>query len=203
MTEKDYYNLTKEFIDISVLLKEQKTIKTKLNRVLRKLNTLDSKYSFIKEIIGVNVDGEKLENSIKKYFKEIGFKDVRKVGNSFGKDDIQIYLDNELIISEATGIKGIHTKDSKTRQITKHLELKRNNGEKVFGIFIVNHDKETYYTERNTNPFSKDQINYAIVGKYSLVTTLELLRGFIKVKTNELTLEQYKVKLCSFGMVEF
>lgn len=203
MKETDYHQITKEFSEFEVLLNKQKTLKKEINKTNRKLKTLSQKYSFLSNIVDVNMGDDILEQYLKKYFKEIGFKDVRKIGKKGGKEDLQIHFENELIIMEVTGIKGTHTTDRKTRQITKHLEEKRISNENVYGLFIVNHDKETYFKNRNENPFSKEQIKYAVIAKYSLVTTIELVKGFIKVKMGELTINEFKEKLCYFGMVQF
>lgn len=154
MKKTDYYQITKEFREFEILLIKQKTLKKEINKTNRRLNTLSQKYSFLSNIVAVNMGDDILDQYLKKYFKEIGFNDVRKVGKNNGKDDLQIYLENELIIMEATGIKGTHTSDAKTRQITKHLDEKRINNENVYAVFIVNHDKHNYYKDRNENPAS-------------------------------------------------
>ncbi len=203
MNEKEYHNLTKDFPDISELLDERKSLKNDLNKINRKLKTLSDKYEFLRGIIHPKISNDELEQYIKMYFKDIGFEKVRKVGKQLKKDDIRIFLPDKIIIIEVTGTKKKHPTDNKTRQITKHLEVRRHKKENAFGVFIINHDNNKSYKEKDYVPFTLDQIGYADAGKYSLVTTMELVKGFIKVKMNELTLDEFENKLCSFGLVEF
>lgn len=202
MNKEEYFKITRLFKEVDNLVLQKQKLRRQINSVSRKLKGLRKKYSFLSIIINRGVTGELLEENIKRYFKELGFATVNKVGKHLKKEDIRIIKDDKIIIIEVTGSSKKIQKDDKTRQITKHLSVRKHNNENAFAVFVVNHDNKNSFKYRK-EAFNKEQINYAVAGGYSLVSTIELVRGFIKVKTNKMSLMEFEQKLCSFGEVKF
>ena len=203
MEEKDYYKLTENIPEIKVLLNQEKELKKELNRVNRRLKTYSNKYKFLKIIISENVANDLLEEYVKLFFKEIGFEKVHKVGKQLRKEDLRIIKTDKIIIAEVTGSNKRTVRDSKTMQITKHLSVRKSKKENAYALFIINHSNNVNYKKRNEHPFTENQIQYAETGKYSLVTTTELVKGFMKVKLGKMNLLEFEEKLCEFGLVKF
>lgn len=203
MNKNDYLDLTKEFPEISDLIEKRKVLRNNQNKVSRKLRTLFNEYIFLPAMISEGVKDDVLEEYVKAYFKKIGFKNVQKVGKQLQKEDLRIVQKDKIIIAEITGTNKRTSKDSKTSQILKHLNVRRKAGENAYAVFIVNHDNEKPISERNNKPFSDDQIKYAEAGGYGLITTLDLIDAFKKYKLNQLSMTEFESKLCSFGHIMF
>ena len=203
MTETQLKNFTKNFPEVKSLIAKQKSLKREINKTNKRLNTHFKKFDFLSKIIEIGVNDDELEENLKIYFKNIGFKHVNKVGKHLGKEDLRIIQPDKTIIVEATGIKKLNPTDDKTRQITKHLAVRKSNGENVFGLFVLHSENLKPIVERQKKPFTKDQIEYANADKYGLVTTIDLLFAFKLIKTNELTFKEFENKICSYGHITF
>lgn len=203
MTKKQLENFTKEFAEVKSLIVKQKTLKREINMTNRRLNTNLKKFGFLSKIIEIGINDDELEENLKIYFKDIGFKQVNKVGKHLGKEDLRIIQPDKIIIVEVTGIKKLNPTDDKTRQITKHLAVRKSNRENVFGLFVLHSENLKPIEERQKNPFTKEQIEYANAGEYGLVTTTELLYAFKLIKTNQLTFKEFENKICSYGHITF
>jgi hypothetical protein len=194
---------TKCFPEVDNLLKQRKKLKNKLNKISRKLKSLENKYKFLQTIIGIDVSDDILENSLKLYFKEVGFQKVEKVGKQFRKEDLRIIQSDRTLLIETTGIDKANPKDNKTRQITKHIGIRKKNGENVFGLFVLHYEKQKNVNNRIKNPFTKDQIKYANADNYGLVTTIELFKAFKLLKNKTLSFEEFNKKIHSSGYITF
>lgn len=203
MDKGELRHIIKDFNDVSGLLSKLRTLKSEIKGISRKLKSTFKKYEFIRYILELGANDDLLEENLKQLFKEIGFVKVNKVGKQLHKEDVRIILEDKIIIIEATGSKKLHATDDKTRQITKHLDIGRSEDENIFGVFIFNSDNQKNYKERNKVPFTDNQIKYAEAGKYGLLSTLDLIKGFTLVKTNRLTLTEFQEKLCSYGLIRF
>lgn len=202
--DNNIQNLTSILPEIKTLIDRKNSLKKESNYITRRLKTLTKKYEFLNQIVGKNIKDNVLERALTDFFRQIGYTNVKKVGIN-GKEDIQIIIEESetLILVEVTGTKKKTTNDDKTRQVTKHFADNRNKHKKVRGLFIVNHDFEKIYSERIIHPFSEDQIKYAKDGDYSLVTTFQLLVGFIILKTKQLSLTDFTEKITKNGEIIF
>ena len=61
---------TKDFEDISCTLAEIKSLKRQEMRLRRKLKTLELKYSFLRELVGIDNEGETISLAVKKLFRK-------------------------------------------------------------------------------------------------------------------------------------
>ncbi|SFZ95205.1 hypothetical protein SAMN05428642_1151 [Flaviramulus basaltis] len=203
MDNSDYCKLTKDIPEISDLLNKRNQLKTDLNKVSRKLKTISKKYEFLKKVVELNSNDDVLEENVKLLFKEIGIKKTHKVGKAKRKEDLRIILEDKILLIEVTGTKNVNSKDDKTRQMTKHVDVEKSKGFNVQGMFIVNHENNKYFKDKTKTPFTKDQIKYSKAGKYTLMTTQSLVNAFMLVKTDQLSLSDFEKRICEYGVVEF
>jgi hypothetical protein len=204
MTESDLKNITSEFSDILPIISERDDIIKSLNKTRRRLRTKLKRYSFLSQMVGIGSNGDKLVDSIVTFLKELNIGKVENVDKKYMDEDIRLWTDESLLIFEVTGIDTPNPKDYKAHQISKHLPIKQEQfaDKKVYGVFIVNHDNRKNYLDRNKRPFNDRLIKIAKGHNYTLVTTVDLLNAFVKIKTDKLTPAELIEKLCSTGRFE-
>ena len=202
---KEFLTITKIFPDIAEAIERVISAKKDLNRKARKVRTLKTKYHFLQDLVDIKTHDNLLDNALKKFFKELGYKDVRKVGKKYKREDLQIWTGNKLIVIEAKGITRLTPKEHECEQIAKYIRLRKMklNNKQVFGFFVVNHDNQNHYSRRNPTPFDKQKVEYAEAGEYGLTTTIELLKAFCQIKTKRLTIEEFENKICTKGLIRF
>lgn len=205
MTNTELQKITVDFDDVKSVINKRKVYKKEEQKLRRKLWTLKDKYSFLKTTVDIGSNGTTLVNSIKKLFKEMGFKRVENVDKNYMEEDLRLWTtDKRLLIFEITGIDKETVKDDKAFQIMKHVPKRQqeNPDLKVHGIFIVNHDNKKSFDKRHKKPFRKPLIDIAISHSYTLTTTIELLNAFVFFKKNKLTSNQIIDKLCESGQLK-
>lgn len=197
--------ITSGFEDVRKSIDDYKEAKRKELKARRKLKTLETKYSFLARLTEINGQGSKLEEEVRLYFKALGFKKVEKVGTKYKEEDLRIFINDKLILVEVTGNNKSQTDEDKGHAITKHISIKQSQYPdlQVLGLFVFNHDNTRPFNRRSSKPFSNKLINIALHNKYSLISTVELLKAFIKIKKNELTLDDFTNKLCNLGEVKY
>jgi hypothetical protein len=200
---KYFIKITSRFKDVSELLIEIKKAKAVQNKLRRRLKTKILKYLFLKDIVDINCSAERLTKAVKKYLKEIGLEKVILKENS-GEEDLQIWFEDRVILVEVTGTKSGTHKDSKTIQISKHIPVKRElyPDLKVSGLFISNHNFDKPFNQRNENPFSSEQINFARTGSYTLATTIDLLALYGDYRRGKITTQEIINRFCNFGKLD-
>jgi len=199
--------ITKDFNEVKILISEHKSISKQLRKVDRKLQTIESKYKFLTDIVSVDGKDAIIEKSAKLLFKSAGFKQVRHLVNVRPKrEDLQIWCDDCLILVECKGTYRSVPDDKELSQIKKYIDHRSNiikSKIPVFGLTVINHDNSKLYQKRNKNPFDKSKQEYAIASQYGIVTTTELLEGFVLLKNNIITFDTFKQKLKQFGVINF
>ncbi|TAI47837.1 hypothetical protein [Flagellimonas allohymeniacidonis] len=203
MTKEEYFELTKKIPEIENLLKERIELKSKINKVNRRLISLSKKYKFLGMVVYPQANDDLLEENVKLLFKEIGFEKVHKVGKQLKREDLRIILSDKIILVEVTGTVNQNSSDDKTRQMTKHVDVEKSKGKNCQGMFVVNHENNKHFKEKTKTPFTKNQIKYAKAGKYTLMTTQSLVNAFMLVKTKKLSLSDFEKRICEYGVVEF
>jgi hypothetical protein len=204
MNKKNLLEITSNFPDVKEHLYKENSLKKELKKEQRRLKTLITKYLFLIDLVGIGSNDDKLDNAIKKFFKEIGFKDVRKISKKFGAEDLQLWFDDKLLLIEATGFKSQNAEENKGMQVKKWIPIRQdeNPDKSVFGLLIVNHNNKIKYDKRKI-PFNARYIKIAESNKIGIITTTELLKSFSLLKNNILSLNQFKDKICLHGMIEF
>ena len=115
MNKKTFNNLTQSFEGFKPLLNEQKELKRLLSKNKRRLITLEKKYVFLKNLVGIDVKDDLLVSSIFNFFKELGFNEIKNVDKRYRKEDLRIIFDKKLFLLEITGSEKANAKDNKTR----------------------------------------------------------------------------------------
>lgn len=201
MTKEEFRKITSEFKDVSEVISTRRRLKTKENRLRRKLKYLLTKYSFLKDLVDIDSSGTPLVNAVKMLFKELGLKKVENVDKKYKDEDLRLWTDNKLLIFEITGIDTPTPKDDKAHRISKHIPIrqKQNLDKKVFGVFVVNHDNKRPFGKRHKKPFRQQLIDIAESHSYTLTTTTDLFNAFILFKKGGLTADELIDKLCKKG----
>jgi hypothetical protein len=202
MTDKHLREITIAFPDVKKLLQQRSVILKNLNRVRRKLKTQQGKYSFLIDLVGIDSSDTRLDNAIVKYFKSLGFPNIKAVNKKSSDEDIQLFVDNRLIIIEATGSANPTAKDLKVFQIIKHVPDRKTQypNLKVVPTFIINQDNEKDFWLRNKPPFDKRQIHLAKSNGMTITTTVDLLMAFVQIKEEKISPEEFIDKLCIPGL---
>ena len=193
------------------LLGEKKLIeneyKKKLYEISNKIDSNKEEYSFLHKILTESGDG--LTQSLIKFFKWLGFKDVidlddQKTDTNLYEEDIQIKLVNGLLIIECKGMGGTST-DSDCSQISKikHRRCKERDKFDVHALYIVNHQRYLPPLDRINPPFNSNQIQDAVYDERSLVSTWQLYNLYFMVERGIITKEEAQKALLSDGLVDF
>ena len=198
---------TKNFDEVKQLLDEHKTISKQIRTVERKLKTVEAKYKFLTDLISKGGTGKTIEKASKLLFKSAGFDHVRHLTKVRPeREDLQIWCDDCLILVECKGIKSSVPPDHEISQIKKYIDHRKNIVKSqlpVFGLTILNHDNSKDWDNRNPNPVDNQKNEYAMASEYGIVTTLDLVQGFILLKNKGITFEQFKNLIKRQGLIKF
>jgi hypothetical protein len=200
MNDSELKEITKNFAEIKPLILEEKEVKSKMNKVRRRLKTKLHDYSFLIDLIGIKSHDTRLAEAVIKLLKSIGFESVENMQKS-KKEDIRVWFEDILLLIEVTGSEKKTTKEEKSHQISKHIPINQNihKDKKVKGLLILNHDNENHYLVREKKPFTKEMGEIAKSHNYTLMTTLDLLNMFLDFKEDKITPVEIMAKLCSTG----
>lgn len=93
--------------------------------------------------------------------------------------------------------------------ILRHFSITPNKNKKpgvtIRGLFIINHDFEKPDIEkRNKRPFDNTRENDAKNDGYGIASAIEMLEGYILLKSGKITLEQFARKVfLTAGIISF
>ena len=200
MTDKEFRELTKSFDDIQEIIVQKNLLKKEEGKLRRKLASLESKYSFLKDLVAIKGNSDKTSEAIKKYFKELGLK-IEIVPEKFGVEDLRLWFENKLVIIETTGTEKSDNSENKAHQISKHIPIRKQEypNLEVYGLFISNHDNRKPFNERKEKSFSKRVNEISESHAYTVTTTTNLLKAFLSIKNGDLTISELIEKLCATG----
>lgn len=199
----DYKRLLLTLNDEKKALKKQKRAIASIKRKIEKLNR---RYQFIERIFSPGSEGANVEGNVSLLFQAIGYENVRHITHNTRNPDLEIEYDGELTYVEVKSSQNPHLRENEIFQILKYRNRKQGDlpNVKVKGLLVFNHqNKEPDPTKRNPTPFDQFRERDAKFGNYSLVSTVELLKAFVLVKTGRLTLEQFHKMLHVPGIVKF
>jgi hypothetical protein len=193
------------------LLNEKKSIEVEYEKKIEvkenEISKNQENYSFLHEIL--TETGDDLTNSLIKYLKWIGFKNIinfdeQETETKVLEEDIQIELDNGLLIIECKGIGGT-SMDSDCSQISKikHRRCRERNSFDVFALYVVNHQRYLPPLNRQIPPFSENQIQDAINDERGLLSTWQLFNLYFEIENGILTKKEAQEEILKFGLVEF
>ncbi len=194
---------------LSSLEREKREFKKQKRAVAsakRKIESLNRKYLFIEKIFLLDSGGIELEQHICKLFQAIGYKNVRHIIHDTQNPDIEIEQDSKLTCIEVKSSQNQHLSENEILQVLKYRNRRQDDlpNAEVKGLLVFNHqNKEADISKRSHTPFDQHRDRDAKLGKYSLVSVVELLKGFILVKKGKLTFEQFDKVLHVYGIVKF
>lgn len=209
MHKSEYEKILLEISEISNLVSAKKEAKKAINRLNRRIATIEKNYSFLSEIVAIGNHDKDLEYSLKKYFKSLGiYNRVDWLPKSGNNEDLRIWTDECVIIVDSNGNNNTTLKSAHIHKVSKYMALgakvKSMNGFTRRGLVVVNHDKSKHYSMRSKTPFTDaKEVEYAEINNIGLVTTVQLLKGYIKVKTGEITLDEFHRRITLNGIIEF
>jgi hypothetical protein len=189
--EKRYYLPNYEQL---LLQKDQIEIKYKesLENINKKIEENEKTYSFLNDILTKTGDG--LVHSTAIFLSSIGFRDIKNMDEiqpENKEEDLQIAFNDRLVIMEIKGIGGMPT-DADCLQILK-IKLRRCEYLKNFDIdavFLLNHQRHLPPHDRESIPFSQNQISDAKINKICLLTTLDLYKIYGLINSEIVTREE-------------
>lgn len=180
-----------------------------LEDYLKEKKNLDNKIKEIKQANKFLTDilmetGDNLVAAVCKYMKWLGFISVEKIDGTeeIKREDIQICDGNDLFIIEVKGIGGTST-DAECAQVGKHRRKreKENRDKDIYPLYIVNHQRYISPRNRENPPFSKDQIDYAIVDERGLLTTWQLYQQYQLIEKGIFTKDETRIALKGSGLI--
>lgn len=202
MDKKEFEKITATFPDVAPNITRITELTKKINKVRRKLKTQRNKYSFLSDLVAIGGTDKITALAIRDCFKHLGFKTeyVEKLRD----EDVRVFHEDRLIVIEATGTHKNQSKD-KIAQTAIHSSKARDKFPNltVTGLLIINNDNSLHYTKRDPNPFKNDVDNFVKFNNCGYMTTSELLNGFIKVKTGELTSNDFYISLTKSGEIKY
>lgn len=207
MPDKSVRQLTSRFRETKELIAEHNILKRQLKKIDRKLLTLENKYKFLSDIVSIGGHDTVIELATKKLLKSAGFREVKHLKNVRPKrEDLQVWCEDCLILIECKGTYKTVPPDHEVGQIKKYIDHRKNivrSTLPVYGLTVINHDFNKPHDKRNTNPFGKYKNEYALGSSYGMITTSELLNGFILLKNGDIDFETFKRFLLKTGEIKF
>lgn len=201
---KGFFEVTKSFPEIDSLLTKSRELKKELNKVNRRLRTKQIEYDFLQKLIWEFSFDNVLVDTLHTCFENLGYEVEKLAGDN--EEDLQITSGDTLILIEAKGDKSENTSYKGSDQILRYVTRRKSEikDKVIHGIHIVNHHlKQPDFRKRNPKAFGTDMIKDAEAGKFGLLTTVELLNGYVKLKRKELSIEGFDGTIKSSGHIKF
>ena len=177
----------------------------KIDEANKEIEDEEKRYQFLFDILSASATDDVLVKALEAYLKKIGFDCITVVDDvkeGINEEDLQIYSLEELTVVEVKGIYGIPSDNNCQRVLKYMLRRQREQSERVYGLFVVNHQKNLPPLERSNPPFTTEQISDA-EGSYSLVTTWQLFNAYLAYEREELSTLDIDACLKKTGLVDF
>ena len=189
MTEEFNIGHIKEF---QKEIQEYRELKKLLKRKRTKINSLVEKYDFIKATQSIDINDFELEIKILELLKDIGYRTTKP---STTRDlDGYAEFNGETIGIEAKNSKGISEND-----MFQGLKYKGRKGLLGLNIRVI----IVWNNSKTNDTFDKERILDSEINDYGIITTDELVRGFIKVKNGNITIDTFHKLLTKSGLIKF
>lgn len=165
-----------------------------------------TKYEFLTNMI--TKTGNELVESVIQFLFWIGFDKAvdadKKRKKALKEEDINIETQEGLIVIEVKGIGGTPS-DTDCSQIGKvrTRRQKERNSFKVFGHFIINHERHKPAATRFNPPFSPEQFQDAEYDTRGLITTWQLFNVYMAIEKGILTKSQVRSCFYMHGYIDF
>jgi hypothetical protein len=205
--------MNREIISTIPSVKERldniRNYKKLLRREMTKLEREHKYYLFLERII--TNKGNDLIPPLAEFFRAGGYEKVDIVDNQIKgqnkKEDLHIYHGNEIIISEVTSDETNNQPSSDKAYKVKmyqHNAAEAFKGKVLHGLFIINsmHGERNLHKRKRT-PFDSTLKKTALNSNYTLITTMQLALGYLKLKTGEITFEDFHKTVTTPGEAIF
>lgn len=164
---------------------------------------LKVEFGFLREL--VSATGDDLVKAISFYLEWLGFESVVNMDEHSSvifEEDIQVDCSDCLLVIEVKGIGGTST-DKQCSQISKikYRRCEERGRFDVYALYIVNHQRYLSPGKRVNPPFTKEQINDAVLDKRGLLTTYDLYKAYFLVMEGMLEKSYVRDRLFDVGLV--
>ena len=173
--------------------KSYHVLKRNLNKERRNLKSLYEKYFFVNKIIANDVDDLELEGYILQLFLDLNYGFKKPNGK---KDlDVIVNLNSRIIGIEVKN--GNLPKENDMFQAYKYARRHQNKSNKRMHPLIIWNNAKT------GQEYDSSRIEDAELNSYGIITTMELLKGYLKVKQNLLNLKTFDYLMNMTGLIKF
>ncbi len=184
-----------------------KEFNANLEQIDSEIESNQEEYGFLHDLI-TETDSN-LVKAVKIFFEWLEFSDVRDMDELSDEsnnleEDIQVDHSDGLLVIEVKGIFGT-SKDAECGQIgkIKHRRCKERNSFDVFGLYIVNHQRNLPPEQRQNPPFQNHQVTDAQNEERGLLTTWQLFRLYSDINLGCITKDEAREALTEYGFVDF
>lgn len=174
------------FNTVKQLMNEKDDVLNKLEKEKRRLDELideeRKKTEFLTDILISQGTGEFLSSRVVEVLRFIGYTNVIDMDEvNIGKppqEDLRIESENRFTIVEVKGQSGNPNEDN-CQALNKYLNRNRRNENRsdIHGILIINHQRMISPCNRSDPAYTLAQIDDALLGGYTLVTTKRLFKA--------------------------
>lgn len=179
--------------EVKTAIKEYRELKKELKRKRTKISSLTRKYSFVEKIQSTGIGDFELENEILDLPKCIGYKTQQPKGNrdldgyaKYNGEMIGIEVKNSTGIGENEMFQGLKYKGRNDR---KGIDTKAT-------LIVWNNAK-------SNQEFDSFRIQDAEIHKYGIITTKELVKGFLKVINGKVSVQKFHTILTKEGLIKY
>lgn len=175
-------NILSSINEVNSAIKEYREFKKKIKRKRTKISTLTKKYSFVDKIQSTDVGDIELEIKTLELLNCIGYETIKP---KLSRDlDGYAKYNGETIGIEVKNSKGIG--ENEMFQGLKYEGRNRLNGLITISTVIV------WNNAKSNQEFDDFRIKDAEIHKYGIITTKELVKGFLKVKNGKIAIDMFQ-----------
>lgn len=179
--------------DIILARNKYRVLKRQVSRERRKIRSLYERYKFLTMIISKDVNDFKLEDYILQLFQDLKY-DTHKPKSTKDLDVIVCLNTNTIGIEVKNGNLPTENEMFQARKYAiRHL---RKTNKSMHPLIVWNNAKIG-------QEFDPSRIEDAEGNSYSIITTKELLKGYLKVKQGIIDLHTFDLLINKVGIVKF
>jgi hypothetical protein len=168
-------------------------LKRLLNKERDKLVALYKKYSFIDEIVNSTVDDIELEKFIADLFRDLGY--LTKRPKKKADFDVIFKYNDQIIGIEVKNDR--HVRENELFQAKKYAGRHKTDKETVLHPLVIwNNTKENI-------EFDENRVKDAVANDYGIMTTPDLLKGYLAIKQDKISFELFHKKILERGHIKF
>jgi|ERR1035437_854698 hypothetical protein len=167
-------------------------LKRNLNKERRKIKSLYKKYYFINMITSKDVDDHELEGYILQLFQDLAYKTKKP-----NKRDLDV------IVSLNSSIIGIEVKNGNLPSENDMFQARKYAIRHLKNTNKIMHPLTVWNNAKTGQKFDSFRIIDAEENLYGIITTSELLKGYLKVKQKTLNLKTFDYLINKTGLIKF